>query len=146
MKTLKFYLVLVLMGLCCISCSKDDSSGGEDLSLDEKIVGKWQFDEIIDSDGELVDMGVCISQSTYEFKENGNWILTFVRPDEFNEEECDVGTTNGEWEYVADNNFKITSNEESVLQEIQFSENYTRISITSDDSLDKISLIKIANP
>ncbi len=145
MKTVKLYLFVAIIGCCFISCNKDNGNGPKDNSLAEKIIGTWQFHELIE-DGEVIDLGPCVSQSTYEFTENGILNITFVRPDEFNEEECDVGTTSGEWEYVNGNKFKLITDDGTGIQEIIFSENYTVITFVtdqSDGSTQILSLTKI---
>ena len=142
MKTLKIYLLIVCTGLSAISCSNDDSDEIKDNTLQEKIIGTWQFHKFIE-DGEEVDLGNCVSQSTYKFAENGILTITFVQPDEFNEEECNTGTSTGEWEYISGNNFKFTTNGQSGLQEIMFSENYSLITVTVNGSSDILTLKKI---
>lgn len=141
-------LVLLLLVPICFACSKeDDPAPAKDL-FETKLIGTWQFHKMVE-DGEVIEMGPCISQTTYEFTKDGFLNVTSFFPNELDDKECEEVRLTGFWEYMGENKIKYTAKDDptdSDVQEFVFSENYTVLSFTTeydDGMIETISLIKV---
>lgn len=146
MKNYKIYLIVIIFCLCNISCSKeDDTVVPIQDNFETKLIGTWQFHKMVEN-GEVVEMGPCISQTTYEFLKDGTMMMNLLLPDEMNNGECDTITQHGKWEMPTENTIKTTVNGEITVEEIVFSEDNTVFSVTTeydDGMIETLSLIKI---
>lgn len=124
---MKKLLLLFLISLVFTSCSSDDSSSG---SSNDDIVGKWYWGAevyiLADNSEVEIDNGVCMTQSSTEFKSDGT--LEQISYYENNTGGCDLETVvleYGYWEKLSNGNYKLTSkypneNEEVSIEEIEF--------------------------
>ncbi|HET8809431.1 MAG TPA: lipocalin family protein [Flavobacteriaceae bacterium] len=129
MKILKPLVCLLFLSLVFSSCSNDD-----DVVLDkngEKIIGTWRLFEIVE-DGEPLNMGTCLPQSTVEFKAEGIFVANLVSDEPNEGGGCLEQTNTGQWKYLGDNEFETTSDGETEIQKIIFSENGTVFGITTE--------------
>ena len=129
MKALKLLLTLFLfIGLA--SCSDDDDS--KNSSEGDRIVGEWRM-QSSSYDGEEYIPNECEAQSSIKFFSNGT--VTFKEYwEEWETEECISETGSEEWEYIGNNIYKITDEDDDVNTfEIKFSNNNKTFTVTEED-------------
>jgi hypothetical protein len=102
------------------SCSSDDDNGNNSLSEEEfkaKIVGVWQIFSVIE-DGEEFQNEGCITNTTFEFTENNEFLADYSVDDDTNSEECVESSVEDIWLYLGDSRIESPAFEQ--VTEIQF--------------------------
>lgn len=118
----KTYLI-ALFSIFIISCSSDDDNGDNSLSEAEfkaKIVGVWQIFSVIEDGEELQNEG-CVTDTTFEFTENNEFLAEYSVDDDINPGECVENSVQESWTYLGNN--RIESPAFKQVAEIQFEGN-----------------------
>lgn len=101
MKKLVLFISILFVALSFNSCNDDDDEG---VVITDKIIGKWQFDQVFE-DGDEITLTACDKQSTWEFSQAG----TFTIRDFW--EENDVCTAQepvtGTWENLGNSMYEL---------------------------------------
>tara|TARA_R100000935_G_C2794976_1_gene147747 strand:+ start:91 stop:516 length:426 start_codon:yes stop_codon:yes gene_type:complete len=127
---MKKIIVLLLIGLTSFSftsCSSDNDSEPPVESI--SLYGTWDLDYYIQN-GDLIENVTCSNQITYVFSNARTYTkTTFAGEGSVN---CSVAViVNGTWEYLGNNQFRVTPNGSSADQNltITFLDNFKKFSI-----------------
>ncbi len=115
----KLSLITLILTLS-FSCSSDDNSGENSLSEEEfkaKIVGVWQIFSVIENGEELQNEG-CITNTTFEFTENNEFLADYSVDDDINPDECIESSIEDIWLYLGDSRIESPAFEQ--VTEVQF--------------------------
>ena len=125
----KFFAVLIIIAssFSFTSCSKDKDSDPPIEST--SLYGTWDLDYYIQN-GDLIENVTCSNQITYVFSNTRTYTkTTFAGEGSVN---CAVAVVvNGTWEYLGNNQFRVTPNGSSADQNltISFLDNFKKFSI-----------------
>jgi|GEM_PF-2170444 hypothetical protein len=120
MKLISKLCLVALILMFSFSCSSDDDNGNNSLSEEEfkaKIVGVWQIFSVIE-DGEEFQNEGCITNTTFEFTENKEFLADYSVDDDTNSEECVESSVEDIWLYLGDSRIESPAFEQ--VTEIQF--------------------------
>jgi hypothetical protein len=120
MKLISKLCLVALILMFSFSCSSDDDNGNNSLSEEEfkaKIVGVWQIFSVIE-DGEEFQNEGCITNTTFEFTENNEFLADYSVDDDTNSEECVESSVEDIWLYLGDSRIESPAFEQ--VTEIQF--------------------------
>ena len=114
MKKVFLIIKLVVILSIIISCSSDDDSQSDPL------VGTWKLIEFT-SNGRTTILEGCVTETTYEFKENGTFLIQ-VYNENIDNNCVIIDTSNGEWNNKNGNiyEFKADSSDTFTEAEVVF--------------------------
>lgn len=87
-----------------MSCSNDDDSSNDNVSISDNIIGEWQLNRR-ESGGSLESVEVCELLTTISFTENDNFDVELFIGDDL--DECQSASTTGIWEYLGGDKISI---------------------------------------
>ncbi|MDQ7916654.1 lipocalin family protein [Mesonia sp. MT50] len=129
----KSILVTFLLSIMVLSScsSNDDSPIQEIIDPEEAIVGKWS---LLAREPDAIKG--CEFGTTITFIENNKLYYRLSYGDDFSN--CEVDEINGNWEYLGENQFKLTFNDQTRVVVIEIYDDYERFKLYSLDDLDAI--------
>ena len=118
-------LLIAFVSTLILSCSSDDDNIDNSNSLSEeefksKIVGVWQIYSVIE-DGEEFQNEGCITNTTFEFTQNNEFLADYSVDDDNNPGECIESSVEDTWSYLG--NSQIESPAFDRVTEIEFEGN-----------------------
>lgn len=130
MKTIKFFLCALLIGMCFISCSDDKDAGSKSIDPKKAIVGTWSLRDRIPHGIE-----VCELQTTFQFAGDYSVEIEIYNGDE--PDDCKSITIYGEYYLQEENLVLEREGYENIVFELSFQEGGKRMEL-SDGELTEI--------